>query len=158
MLGDELLNAINEARLLGIFKNFYDNNNDYQEKKKIRNVLALSKNKKYTIIEIIKREQKVELKDIEAERMLQYIIAFLNKKDFRISIDEKRKNRLLKKQHYKCAICSCDISEKSHTDHIVPFKYVGDCLENNLQMLCKHCNEAKNDSLDYQIRFLLKLI
>lgn len=68
------------------------------------------------------------------------------------------KNSLLITQNHKCAICNIMINESAPADHIVPFKYVGDELSDNIQMLCKKCNEKKSDSIDYQIRFLLKLV
>jgi len=158
MLSSTLFDMVDTARILGIFKTFCESNNTNEAQRKLRNILMLSKNKTYTIKEIIRREQKVELKEEEAERMNELITAFLNKSNFRKPIEERLKEKLLVKQHNKCAICNCEISIKAHADHIVPFKYVGDSLDDNWQLLCEHCNEAKNDSLDYQIRYLLKLL
>lgn len=157
MLDTILLSAVDNARILGIFKTFCEANNSSTSLKRLRNILSLSKNKPNTIKEIIKRELKVELTDYEALRMCDLITAFLNKSNFRKTIEDSLKNKLLIDQNSKCAICGCDINIRAHADHIVPFKYVGDCLENNWQLLCEHCNEAKNASLDYQIRYLLKL-
>lgn len=158
MLNTELIKTVDNARILGLFKTFCENNANAEAQRRIRNILAKSKDDKNTVKEIIKREQKVILSDFESERMLVLVNAFLKKKSFRTSIKKELKERLLIIQNYKCAICNCDIDISSHADHIVPFKYVGDYLEDNWQLLCKHCNEAKNDSLDYQIKYLLKLL
>ncbi|MBQ6135607.1 MAG: HNH endonuclease [Bacilli bacterium] len=158
MLDTMLLDAVDTARLLGLFKTFCENNAGHESQRKIRNILSMSKNKQNTIIEIFRREQKIELNDVESERMLELVKAFLNKTSYRTPIDREVKERLLNEQKQKCAICNCEIDIRAHADHIVPFKYVGDCLEDNWQLLCEHCNEAKNDSLDYQIKYLLKLL
>lgn len=158
MIDTILLDAVDNARLLGLFKTFCESNMDTESRRRIRNILSLSKNQNYTIKEIIRREQKTELTDMESKRMLELIIAFLNKTSFRTPIEKDLKEKLLISQNFKCAICNCDINIKAHADHIVPFKYVGDSLKNNWQLLCEHCNGAKSDSLDYQIKFLLKLL
>lgn len=158
MLDIKLINAVEEARILGIFKAFCENNDSVELKARIRNILAISKNPINTIKEIIKREQKILLNELESKRVYELILAFLNKKSFRSSIDKETKASMLITQKHKCAICDCNIDTNYHLDHIVPFKYVGDNLENNLQLLCQKCNEAKKDSLDYQIKYLLKLI
>ena len=80
------------------------------------------------------------------------------KSTFRKRVDEITRKSLFLKQDCKCAICGKNIDVSSPIDHIIPFKYVGDELANNLQTLCKSCNDKKNASLDYQIRFLLKLV
>ena len=157
MLDTNLINEFYNIRILGIFKTFCEANDNSRNRKRLRNIMTLSQNKTNTIKEIFKREYRIELNESEALRMNDLIKAFLNKSNYRKSITNSLKTKLLENQKRKCAICSCNIDIRAHADHIVPFKYVGDCLENNWQLLCKHCNEAKNDSLDYQIRHLLRL-
>ena len=130
-----LLDSIEEAKILGIFKNVCNDYSNSVEKNKLRNILAVSPDKYNTIKQIMIRKYSVDMNDQQIERMLELIRAFLKKSDYRKNID---------------------IS--SHADHIVPFKYVGDELDDNLQMLCGTCNEKKSDSIDYQIRYLLKLV
>lgn len=84
--------------------------------------------------------------------------AFLAKSTYRKPISDETRKRLLEAQHYSCAICGQSIDMHAHADHIVPFAYVGDELPDNLQMLCAHCNEAKRESIDYQIRYLLNTL
>ena len=153
-----LLNTLEEVRILGIFKGLYESYSPIDKKKRLRNILALSSDNFFTIHEIVRREQKIELNQNELERLNDLIIAFLNKTSYRTYLPEEDKIKLLSIQDNKCAICGCDISLNHQADHIVPFKYVGDSLKNNWQMLCPHCNEKKKDSLDYQLRILLKVI
>lgn len=153
-----ILDAINEAQLLGIFKDFCEKNKTPLSKNRLRNILANSSNEGKAISNIIAREYNEQLNDIELERMIELIKAFLKKSEFRKSISDELKIKLLTSQEYKCMFCGESISLNAHADHIVPFKYVGDELKNNMQMLCSSCNEKKNDSIDYQIRFLLKLV
>ena len=157
MLDNILINKVSTARLLGIFKTICLENKNLIDQQKLRNILYRSKDRVFTIKEIVRRNQKIELTDAEYERLLELIEAFLNKKTYRKPIDINLKRNLLVKQNCKCAICSKNIDINSHADHIIPFKYVGDCLVNNWQLLCEHCNEAKNSSLDYEIKYLLKL-
>ena len=153
---ETIVKEINEVKVLVTFKEFCKS---YEDRRyQLRNILAYSKDKTRSIFEIVKREQNIELKDDECNRMAELVEAFLNKSEFRKPISKAEKEFLLIKQQNKCALCECLLDDKYHADHIIPFKYVGDELKNNWQMLCPHCNEKKSDSLDYQIRFLLKLI
>ena len=113
---------------------------------------------KNSIMKLVEREYGETLSDEKIDRLLLLVNAFLNKSSFRKVIDDSIRIKLLNQQNYKCAFCGKKIDINSHADHIVPFKYVGDELENNLQMLCSNCNEKKNDSIDYQIRYLLKIV
>ena len=157
---EKLLSAIEEAKLLGYFKTFCDKNNSATNKQRIRNIIANANNSTLCIIGLFKNEVNADLSNTQAERMKELVVAFLNKSSFRNSISLETKQQLLITQHNKCAICNTDIDIHAHADHIVPFKYVGDELNNNhnLQMLCDKCNRSKNASMDYQIKHLFKLI
>lgn len=156
MQNDVLLDAINEARVLGAFKQFCE---DYSnDKQKLRNILANSTDKENTVTVMAKRDYGFELDCDQARRMLNLLTAFLKKSSFRKTITIEIREKLLNHQNYECAFCHKTIDLAAHADHIVPFKYVGDELQDNLQMLCTSCNEKKNDSLDYQIKVLLKLV
>lgn len=154
----ELKDAIDTARLLGIFKDICMNNLDVASKSRLRNILYNSSNKVEMIKKMVANNYNETLDDMDCKKLIELIEAFLNKMSFRKIIHKSVKEDLLLKQENKCAICNCDIDITAHADHIVPFKYVGDELENNLQMLCRDCNEKKKTSLDYQIRYLLKLL
>ena len=156
MQNDVLLDAINEARVLGVFKQFCE---DYSnEKQKLRNILANSTDKENTVTVMAKRDYGFELDREQARRMLNLLNAFLKKSSFRKTITIEIREKLLNHQNYECSFCHKTIDLAAHADHIVPFKYVGDELQDNLQMLCTSCNEKKNDSLDYQIKVLLKIV
>ena len=53
----------------------------------------------------------------------------------------------MKKQEHKCAICGevFDLAEMDG-DHIVPWSQGGRTVDENLQMLCKKCNNEKSDN------------
>lgn len=153
-----LLDSIEEAKILCIFKNVCNDYSNSVEKNKLRNILAVSPDKYNTIKQIMIRKYSVDMNDQQIERMLELIRAFLKKSDYRKNIPVELREKLLSNQEYKCFFCGKNIDISSHADHIVPFKYVGDELDDNLQMLCGTCNEKKSDSIDYQIRYLLKLV
>ena len=151
-------NKIKEAQLLGLFKQFCEKYTNKQLQNNFRNILYNTTDKERTIFNLFKNEYNYSMSDEETKRMIELLNAFLSKKSFRINYENDVKKMLLKKQSYKCAICGAEIDIKSHLDHIIPFKYVGDELDNNLQMLCTTCNLRKNASLDFQIRYYLNLL
>lgn len=154
----KLLSAIEEAKLLGIFKKFCDKRNTVESVQKLRNILNNSVDKNQTVKNMIFNEFNKEMNKVEINRMLELIQAFIKKSTIRKDIPQSVKRELLKTQNNKCAICNIEIDISAHADHMVPFKYVGDELHDNFQMLCTHCNTQKNASIDYQVRFLLGTI
>lgn len=91
------------------------------------------------------------------EEDLQWInkclLANLKKRAKRVIVSDQKKEVLLISQQYKCACCGDTINLKnSHYDHIVPWDFVGDELENNYQMLCSYCNEHKSASTYYMLK------
>lgn len=153
-----LVNATKEAIILGNFKAYCDKNNSPRAKLRLRDILYSSPDPTSSVIGIFKNELNIDMDKTAATKIYPLLIAFLNKSAFRKSISIGQKQILLKKQSNKCAICRNPINMQDHADHIVPFKYVGDELSDNLQMLCAHCNQAKNSSLAYQIKFFLNLV
>lgn len=81
--------------------------------------------------------------------------AFFRKNNTRCTYSTEYKKIILQKQHFRCAICKKPVSEASHLDHIIPWKYVGDELEDNLQMLCASCNHKKQASISYPLLHIL---
>ena len=157
---DNLLSAVEEAQTLGYFKSFCDKNNSPSSKQRVRNILSRTNNEFSCITGLFFNEIGVTLSEQQAKIMLTFVTAFINKSSFRKPIPSHIREQLLIAQKYKCNICGIPIDIHAHADHIIPFKYVGDELNdsNNLQMLCSNCNEAKNASIDYQIKHLLKLV
>lgn len=84
------------------------------------------------------------------------IKAHFSKKSSRDSISNEIKENLLAKQKGKCAICGCGISMSNiHVDHIIPWDYVGDQLENNYQGLCADCNLSKSNHVAITVTNLI---
>lgn len=51
--------------------------------------------------------------------------------------------RLLVAQRGKCACCKSKLGDKFHIDHIVPIARGGMNADDNVQLLCAHCNLSK---------------
>ncbi|MCM1539082.1 MAG: HNH endonuclease [bacterium] len=153
-----LASMITEAQNLGLFRKFCDKNSTKDAQLRMRTIYRRSGNPIETTRTIFAREFDADLSDSDASRMFTLITSFLNKSDYRKPIGSSTRNALLQKQSHRCAICGRDIDAHAHADHVVPFKFVGDELDDNLQMLCTACNSKKNKSLDYQVRFFLRLI
>lgn len=154
----DLANSIQEAVNLGHFKLFCEKNAAGAARQRVRTIYSRTDDPVETTRYLFANEFGVALSVPEAERLYVLITSFLKKSDYRKGIETARKKALLQRQSHRCAICGCDIDVHAHADHIVPFKFVGDELDDNLQMLCSDCNLKKNASLDYQIRFLLRLV
>ena len=154
---DKLLPAWHEAIFLSRFKAFCNANSSPRAKQRLRNMFYDSSDIPGTVYALFSNSN-MALSKSECIQMTQLLYAFLNKSTIRNPIDLAVREDLLRKQDCKCAICKSPIDIHAHADHMIPFKYVGDRLDNNLQMLCPHCNKQKNESIDYQIRYLLKLI
>ncbi len=150
--------CIQEILLLSLFKSFFEKNYSKESRQRLRNIYRRSNNHFVTTKNLILNVMHEELSEDETKKIYPLIIAFLNKNSHRKPIPDTVKISLLNTQNYKCAICGNDIDLHAHVDHRVPFKYVGDELKDNYQMLCTTCNLKKNASIDFQIRFLLKSI
>lgn len=155
---EKLRKSIQEVILLSMFKSFCEKNSSVPSQQRLRNIYQYSPNPIETTRNLINNELGERISVDDATKLYPLLLAFLKKNPVRKPIADLVKYNLLKKQDNKCSICGNPIDVHAHADHIVPFKYVGDELENNLQMLCSDCNLKKNASIDYQIRFLLKSI
>lgn len=159
MQPDKRLNdSIEEARILGIFKTFCEKNASFDSQQRIRNIYCYSSDIVKITQNLFLNETGEKITDAESMKLYALVMAFLKKNPYRKNISDSIKQSLLNTQDHKCAICGEQIDIHAHIDHIVPFKYVGDELENNYQMLCTSCNLKKNANIDFQIRFLLKTI
>jgi hypothetical protein len=100
-----------------------------------------------------------KLGDDERDRLKTLVSAFLEKGMQREGRSVLERHELLERSHYRCAFCGADLHNgQAHVDHIVPFKYVGDRLDGNLQVLCASCNETKSADLVYMMRALFQRI
>lgn len=105
---------------------------------------------------LIKRYVSCELISQDYEILNKYFHAYFQKDSKRKLFDDQFRLNLLNEQKYRCNICGKNISNcSSHLDHIVPWDYVGDCLEDNYQMLCETCNTRKGSSTYFEIAMTL---
>lgn len=153
----QLTNEVREAITLGLFRTFCQKNSTADARHRLRNIYGYTNDPIETTKNIFINEFDEYISDTDAERLFVLITSFLKKSVYRKTIADSLRKSLLQSQSHHCAICGCDIDIHAHADHIIPFKLVGDELDDNLQMLCADCNLKKSESLDYQIRFLLKL-
>lgn len=145
---EEIENIVYKGIILNIFEKIYNyleiNNNRVKFVKKLRSC-------KYDEVEIqiyrnlVKKLTNFKIEKEEVGLLKKLIKAYLQKSNFRISISNDQKTEILNKQNFKCGICKKDINlSNCHIDHVIPFKYVGDELDNNCQALCRNCNWSKN--------------
>lgn len=84
------------------------------------------------------------------------IKAYFHKRTRRRKILEAERVFLWEKQERRCAICGQPLLlQNIHVDHIVPWDYVGDELEDNLQVLCYKCNTRKSNHVARTLHNLL---
>ncbi len=142
LMDNGLSNTRHSEKVIMTFIDFCEKNSSSASKKKIRDKL-------YTTYDRTKSIQNIclymghTLTEEESKEMDLLIRANLNKSTFRNPVATRTKRDLLKRQNYRCACCDCMIDVHAHADHIIPFKYVGDELEDNFQMLCAECNHRK---------------
>lgn len=147
--------------LLNLFRKIcikMDNNNMFEIK--IRKLFLQSYDRVKTSKKIIEHHFNFTLTDDEATIMSTWFAARLKKSSIRKPIPKETKLKLIASQHGLCAACGEPLSNdlsKVHVDHIVPWKLVGDELDNNFQALCETCNECKSASIDYMFRNMINL-
>lgn len=84
------------------------------------------------------------------------IKAFMKKKSHRKQLSPSLRQELWKKQGQKCCICGKKMTaEEGHIDHIVPWDYVGDELDNNYQVVCSDCNLHKSNHVSLTVHTLI---
>ena len=57
------------------------------------------------------------------------------------------RQRILEKFNHKCNYCG--FTDELEIDHIIPVSKGGRADEDNLQVLCRHCNRKKKDRLPF---------
>ena len=111
-----------------------------------KKVFFLTSNDVEATRKVVDRACGCKLSDGDTLWMKDCIKAFFAKKSTRDVIPLEEKEKLVKKQRGKCAICSRTITlQNMHVDHIIPWDYVGDNLKNNYQGLCADCNLSKSN-------------
>lgn len=82
--------------------------------------------------------------------------AFLRKRPRNQAKANNARKNLWLVQNKKCAFCGKEISlSESHVDHIIPYDYVGDELENNFQVLCTSCNSSKSNKVGIALKQMI---
>lgn len=143
-----LLRGVFEA----ICKDMKKNGSRIQEKERFRK----TRNKITATKMLVNKYVGCKLEDKEYEELSKLFIAYFQTGDPRKSFSEAFRSELLKKQGGECAVCEKKITiHDAHLDHIVPWIYVGDILENNYQMLCTTCNTRKGTATYFEISMQL---
>lgn len=143
--------------ILGVFEAICKDikKNGVQIEEKIR-YMKYSNDKIAATKNIVKRYVGCDLSLYEYSRLSELLTAFFRTGDPRKKFDDDFREALIQQQNGKCAICGKSIlSQNSHLDHIIPWDYVGDNLNDNYQMLCETCNTRKGTSTYFEISMLL---
>lgn len=105
---------------------------------------------------IVRRYVGCYLSEAEYSKLSELFTAFFRTGDPRKKFDDNFRESLIQKQNNKCAVCGKKISsQNAHLDHIIPWDYVGDNLNDNYQMLCETCNTRKGTSTYFEISMML---
>ena len=130
---------VNESSYLSMKRIYYRSSNDLQAVKQVvKNVCHLT------------------LPEQDLKWLNDCIKAFMKKKPRRKQIPESLRRDLWDRQEGKCCTCGKVIRiDDVHIDHIVPWDYVGDELENNYQVLCSDCNLHKSNHVALALHALI---
>lgn len=158
----EIREEYKKAVLLNIFRKIWLKcEKDPSFKKKFYSLLRESTSKVKTIKGIILKETKIDLVEEDVLIIEDWINAYQRKKTNRKGFSREFKLNLVSQQNGICPLCGNllpdDIS-KINVDHIIPWIYVGDELENNYKALCEHCNKSKGANILYVFNKLINLI
>ena len=58
-------------------------------------------------------------------------------------ITKKRRNRILRRDGYKCRYCGVSVIKEHHLDHVTPIRWGGNDWSTNLVSSCITCNMIK---------------
>lgn len=148
--------SIYNTLLLSIFEVLCLKMKDSNIKQEILSSFHKSQNYINTVENIVFKFTGCLISQSECEIISKWLIAYFRKDGRRKVYTKDFKISLLTNQSNKCKICGKDISYcDSELDHIIPWDFVGDELENNLQMLCNTCNARKGRSIEFQLKMLL---
>lgn len=160
-LSPTIQNEYELAKLLKEFRSLCDKARDDKSiERRVRTLYRKSTNKQVTTKNIFQQYCGYSAKVEDLDLLYSWVKAFLNKQETRKQISSVIKRQLESEQDSKCAICKNPLDSndaKNHVDHIIPFKYVGDELDNNYQVLCEYCNKHKSSKTDYVFLHLLGL-
>ena len=101
----------------------------------------------------------LNLNDEDYSYIITLLKASFNRLDQLISLSDAEKEKILINQNNKCAFCGKKISslhDDCHIDHVIPFSYTGDELNDNYQVLCSSCNEKKGNKVSFLTQLIAK--
>lgn len=81
----------------------------------------------------------------QGKKVIQRTIKYLGRVEGTDKLDKKMIEEIFKRNGYKCKNCGTD--EKLNIDHINPLSNGGGNNSENLQILCKTCNEKKGKKI-----------
>lgn len=153
VLFDALHRDILESILSEICEYMKENDSDYIS---MRKIYFRSSNDIDAIKQIVQNVCHLSLPEQDLEWLNNCVKAFMNKKTHRNQLSSALRRELWNQQGKKCSICGKEISaEEGHVDHIVPWDYVGDELDNNYQVLCSDCNLHKSNHVALAVHSLI---
>lgn len=107
---------------------------------------------------VMKTRYQQELSPAEAVEVSLWIRAFFSRKTTRRPVTAAEKLAMWDRQRGICPCCNRMMErdmDKNHADHLIPFTYVGDELENNLRLTHAGCNLSKSSTMDYCLKAYL---
>ncbi|MCU7196711.1 HNH endonuclease [Turicibacter sanguinis] len=153
---DRMYKSLYDVLVLSLFEHLTYLMKDQQ----VKNEILSTFHKTFTPIanteRLVKKYTGCNVTETETQIICELLLAYFRKNGIRKQYSNSFKCSLLKQQNYKCPFCNKNIDlNTSELDHIVPWHYVGDELDSNLQLLCDNCNERKGKRIDFQIKMLL---
>ncbi len=153
VLYDALHKDILESILAEVCEYMKANDSSYVSMKKI---YYRSTDDIDAIKQIVRNVCHLSLPDQDLRWLNDCVKAFMKKKPHRKYLSNELRQKLWIGQGKRCLICGKEILVKDgHVDHVVPWDYVGDELENNYQVLCSDCNLHKSNHVALTVRSLI---
>ena len=142
--------------LLGVFETICKEMKRQNKKQEEKETFRKHKDKIVASKLIVRKYAGCQLNEEGYALLANLLTAHFRTGDSRKKYDDAFRAKLLGQQKGICAICKKQISaQHAHIDHIVPWEYVGDLLEDNYQMLCETCNERKGSTTYFEFSRLL---
>lgn len=153
---NQLHETIYETMKLSIFETICLQMKNKDVRQRVLSMLRKSSNQTQYIKRLSLEMTGCALSDEESGKILEWLIAHFRKNPTRKRYPISLKKELLNKQHHTCNICLKSITLNTcELDHVIPWDFVGDELDSNLQLLCCTCNERKGRSIYFQLNMLM---
>ena len=153
ILYDALHKDILESILSEICEYMKENDSSYIS---MRKIYYRSTNDIDAIKQIVHNVCHLTLPEQDLDWLNKCVKAFMKKKPCRKPLSDALRQDLWKRQKQRCSICGKEIlAEEGHIDHMVPWDYVGDELDDNYQLLCSNCNLHKSNHVALAVHSLI---